>query len=368
MSWEHAVILIPSLHPDDKLHTYVKDLIAHGFLRIVVVDDGSGPSYSHFFEELKQYPECEVLGYEVNQGKGYALKYGMRHVQAAYPDTPGVVTADSDGQHTAPDCIKIAEVMIAQPDKLVLGSRDFSLGFIPPKSRFGNRMTSFFFKILYGSWLPDTQTGLRGISSELMPRIAEIPGYRFEYEMNMLIHAAGWHIDFEIVPIETIYHNANEGTHFRPLHDSWRIYKLLFGNFFKFASTSALSTLLDHALFNMLDRWLVPSFFRHVNPLFANTVLVSTVIARICSSLFNYRVNKDFVFKVKKNKHSLPRYIILVILVMLASAFLVESLHVSLGMDQGIAKVLVDTVLFFINYRITKAWVFASPDERINKQ
>ena len=108
-----------------------------------MVDDGSGPSYSHFFEELKQYPECEVLGYEVNQGKGYALKYGMRHVQAAYPDTPGVVTADSDGQHTAPDCIKIAEAMIAQPNKLVLGSRDFSLGFIPPKSRFGNRMTSF---------------------------------------------------------------------------------------------------------------------------------------------------------------------------------------------------------------------------------
>jgi len=37
-----AVILIPSLHPDDKLGTYVNALIASGFERIVVVDDGSG--------------------------------------------------------------------------------------------------------------------------------------------------------------------------------------------------------------------------------------------------------------------------------------------------------------------------------------
>ncbi|NLE69891.1 MAG: glycosyltransferase, partial [Clostridiales bacterium] len=42
MDWQEAVILIPSLHPDEKLHAYVKDLIAHGFSRIVVVDDGSG--------------------------------------------------------------------------------------------------------------------------------------------------------------------------------------------------------------------------------------------------------------------------------------------------------------------------------------
>jgi len=368
MDWQEAVILIPSLHPDEKLHAYVKDLIAHSFSRIVVVDDGSGPAYSHFFEELKQYPQCDVLGYDSNQGKGYALKHGMRHVMRAWPEAPGIITADSDGQHTAPDCIKTAKAMLLHPDKLVLGSRDFALAHIPPKSRFGNRMTSFFFKILYGSWLPDTQTGLRGISKELLPQMAEIPGYRFEYEMNMLIHTAGWRIGFELVPIETIYHDANEGTHFRPLHDSFRIYKLLLGNFFKFASAGALSTLLDQGLFNLLERWLVPSLFRHIPGLaLASTVMTSTVIARVCSAMFNYRVNRQFVFQVKKSRGSLLRYGILVVAVMFASAILVETLHISLGMDTGLAKIFVDTFLFFINYRITKAWVFASPDERTNK-
>ncbi len=361
---EDAVILIPSLHPDEKLGLYVEDLIAHGFERIVVVDDGSGPDYAPCFEALATHPQCKVLGYAVNQGKGHALKHGMRHILETYPDAPGVITADSDGQHTAPDCLRVAEAMLAHPDRLVLGSRDFSLPGVPPKSRTGNRLTSFFFMLLYGHWLGDTQTGLRGISRALLPRMLEVPGSRFEYEMNMLIHCSGWNVGFETVPIATIYLEANAGTHFRPFHDSVCIYRLLFANFFKFASASALSTLLDHGLFNLLERWLLPSLVRWAAPAqfaFTSFVLPATAIARLCSSLFNYRVNRQFVFRIGKSKGALLRYVLLAAVVMLASAFLVDAANNILGMDTGLAKIIVDTALFFINYRIMKAWVFPQP-------
>lgn len=365
---EDAIILIPSLHPDHQLIDYVNDLVKHGFGRIVVVDDGSGPDYAHFFEECRSLPQVEVLGYAKNQGKGYALKHGIRYILEAYPQAPGVITADSDGQHTAEDCLKVAQAMLAEPQKLVLGSRDFSLHNIPPKSRAGNRLTSFFFTILYGHWLPDTQTGLRGISRELMPRMLQIPGARFEYEMNMLIHIAGWRMEFSKVPISTIYHNANVGSHFRPFHDSARIYKLLFANFFKFASASALSTLLDIVLFTLLDRlvipWLSPHFtFNFKNPDYS-FVLMATVIARVYSALFNYHINRQFVFQIEKNKGSLLKYALLVVVVMLASATLVHGLHSLIGMNKTLAKILVDTTLFFINYRVMKAWVFRASEER----
>lgn len=365
---EDAVILIPSLHPDEKLGQYVDDLVAHGFSRIVVVDDGSGAAYGHFFQALKAHPECEVLGYAVNRGKGYALRHGMRHVTARWPEAPGVVTADSDGQHTAEDCLKVSEAMLAHPERLTLGSRDFSLENVPGKSRAGNRLTSFFFALLYGRWLPDTQTGLRGISRELLPRMAEIPGDRFEYEMNMLIHAASWGVAFEVVGIRTIYLEQNAGTHFRPFHDSARIYRLLFGNFFRFASASALSTLLDVALFTVLDKWLIPGLF----PGFSSRreyglVLSSTAVARVCSALFNYRVNRQFVFRIERSRGALMRYALLVVAVMFASATLVTWLNQWLGMDKTLAKILVDTALFFINYRIQRSWVFSAPGERNDK-
>jgi len=364
MRREDAVVLIPSLHPDEKLGIYVADLLAHGFHRVVVVDDGSGPDYAPLFEALKVHPECTVLGYPANQGKGFALKHGMRHILEACPDCPGVVTADSDGQHTAEDCLRVAQAMLEHPDRLVLGSRDLSLPDVPPKSRAGNRLTSFFFMLLYGHWLGDTQTGLRGISSALMPRMLEVPGSRFEYEMNVLIHCSGWNVGFEKVPIATIYLDANAGTHFRPFQDSARIYRLLFANFFKFASASALSTLLDHGLFNILERWLLPSLVRWVVPAqfpFISLVLPATAIARLCSALFNYRVNRQFVFRLEKSRGALLRYVALATLVMLASAFLVDATAHALGMDAGLAKIIVDSALFFINYRIMKAWVFPQP-------
>ena len=90
----------PLTAPSHLLPAYVHDLIAHGYRRIVIVDDGSGPDYADIFRGLDALPECTVLSYEVNQGKGHALKFGMAYIAEHFPDD-GIVTADSDGQHTS---------------------------------------------------------------------------------------------------------------------------------------------------------------------------------------------------------------------------------------------------------------------------
>lgn len=161
MNQKDCCVLIPSLSPDERLPEYVKALLESGFGGVVVVNDGSARSYDHFFDELKLLPGCTVLGYEVNRGKGYALRTGIRHI---YENTAfeGIITADSDGQHTPPDTLKLAAAL-EKGSTMLLGSRDFVSedSNIPKKSRFGNRTTSFVFKLLYGQYLPDTQTGLR---------------------------------------------------------------------------------------------------------------------------------------------------------------------------------------------------------------
>ena len=53
----------------------------------------------------------------------------------------GVVTADSDGQHRVEDVIKLAKEVEENPDTLILGCRDFDLEQVPPKSKFGNKIT-----------------------------------------------------------------------------------------------------------------------------------------------------------------------------------------------------------------------------------
>ena len=230
---ESAVILIPSLEPDDRLPAYMRRLLEAGFTRAVVVDDGSSEKYQPIFNELDAMDGVTVLHHEVNRGKGCALKTGYSYIRDNIPEASGVITADADGQHTVEDCWKLAEALTQDKRVLYLGSRDFDLPNVPPKSRFGNKTTSAVFKLFYGHWLPDTQTGLRAFKREDLQFMIDVPGERFEYEMQVLIACARAKMDMVPITIETVYENENEGTHFHPIRDSYRIYKVIIGGFFR---------------------------------------------------------------------------------------------------------------------------------------
>ncbi len=357
MEPQQVAVLIPSLEPDDKLVPYVGQLLAKGFSRVVVVDDGSGPSYQPIFAELSTLNGCHVLHHEKNKGKGDALKTGFAFIKTEFPGCPGVVTADSDGQHTVKDVWALAERLAEGEEGVLLGTRDFSMAHVPGKSRAGNRITSLIFWLLYGRWLKDTQTGLRAFSAQHLAFMLKVEGHRFEYEMNMLIACARDNLPMKAVPIETVYENQNKGTHFHPLKDSLRIYRVIFKNFFRFMSSSFLATAIDlgisFLLMDALRTGPLPNEWR---------IAIATGAARLVSSGFNFLVNKNFVFHSRTARHkqtdALLRYAILCVCVWAVSWGSVTSLHQYLNMSDKLAKILTDTLLFFVNYRVQQRWVF----------
>lgn len=356
-------VLIPSLSPDERLPEYVLQLLDGGFGGIVVVDDGSAESYQEIFDRIASWDKCHVLHHEVNRGKGAALKLGYAYIQEQ-TDFEGIVTADSDGQHTVKDTLNLCSLLKEDEKVLLLGSRDFSRGSVqvPPKSRMGNRITSVVFRLFYGPNLPDTQTGLRAFVRSLLPFMREISGDRFEYEMNVLIRSAVVKLPMKPVAIDTVYHDENKGTHFHPIRDSWRIYKLLLAGFFKFMSSSVLSTVLDLSLFTALNLWLLPLFMQ---PVFLPAlrcdvrVLLATLIARVISAVVNFKLNEGFVFNLKRSKGAAWRYLLLCIAVALTSGLAVGTLSTLVpGINATVFKAVVDTILFLCNYRIQQDWVF----------
>ena len=229
----NAAILIPSLNPDHKLVDYVKELSEYGFSRIIVVNDGSSSEYDCLFERCTEYAACILLKHGENKGKGEALKTGMRYYLENSNGLGGIVTGDADGQHALDDTAKIAELLSEHKNSLLLGSRDFEGDHVPARSKFGNKTTSSVFKLFYGQKIGDTQTGLRGIPNSILPLICEMDGSRFEYETNMLIQCILHKIPIVEIPVRTIYLDENSSSHFNPLTDSFRIYRLLIGQFFR---------------------------------------------------------------------------------------------------------------------------------------
>ena len=359
---EQAVILIPSLEPDGRLPAYIRELREKGFGKIVVVDDGSGEAYQPIFQEVSGVEGAVVLRHEVNQGKGVALKTGYRYIQENLTDITGVITADADGQQTVKDCIRLAEQLGKGERALYLGSRDLKQENVPPKSRFGNNLTSIIFKLLYGQYLPDTQTGLRAFRKEELPFMTEVEGKRYEYEMKVLIACCRAGIQMIPVTIETIYENGNEGTHFHPVRDSIRIYRVILGSFIRFVWSSLTCFLVDQLLFNLFKSWLFPLLGINLHlalPLGVriDNISLANYTARLFSAVLNFRLNKDVVFKVRGVKGAGLRYAVVAIGIIILSTLGIKGL-VMIGMAPWLAKMIVDTVLYFASYRFQERWVF----------
>ena len=357
----NAVILIPSLEPDERLPIYIRALKDKGFARFVIVDDGSSEKYQDIFSRLDAMEGVTVLHHDVNHGKGVALKTGYAHIAEHMADAVGVITADADGQHTVEDCWKLAEALCQGKDEVYLGSRDFNLENVPPKSRFGNKTTSFVFKLLYGQWLPDTQTGLRAFPASRLSFMRQVEGQRFEYEMNVLIACARAKLPMVPITIETIYENENAGTHFHPIRDSYRIYKVILGSFIKFMGASIISFLLDNAVFALMENVILSGMG-------TGREIISTVVARAISAPCNFLMNKNFVFKSKGDKQTFIRYIILAVGLLAASAvgveLIVKALHFAPALA-SIVKIVVDTVLYLVSYRVQNNWVFREDEKHV---
>ena len=101
-------IILPSYKPDEKLKKTVTDLEEAGFHDIIVVDDGGGSEYNHFFDELRERESCTVLVHPENRGKGAALKTAFKWY-TENRNGIGVVTVDGDGQHFPKDVAACCE-------------------------------------------------------------------------------------------------------------------------------------------------------------------------------------------------------------------------------------------------------------------
>ena len=128
--------------------------------------------------------------------------------------------------------LNVAHCAQNNPGCLVLGIRDVKQ--MPRLSRLGNTLTRTLFGMLYNMRLTDTQTGLRGIPLAHIDQLVALAGDRYEYEMNMLVHADMLFEGILEVPISTVYFGGNTSSHFNAIKDGARIYKVLFGSIPKF--------------------------------------------------------------------------------------------------------------------------------------
>ncbi len=344
-------VVIPAYEPDNNLITLCGNLINNDITDIIIVDDGSGEEYSEIFSTVKTKYNCTILTHDINKGKGRALKDAFEFLLSDN-SLVGCVTADSDGQHSVNDIKKCIDALIANPQSLILGCRNFSGDNVPTKSAFGNNLTRNVCRLLCSVNVSDTQTGLRAIPKDFMNHLLSTSGERFEFETNMLIETKD-RVSIVEVPIETIYDSKdNHKTHFRAVVDSIRIYRIFGRIFAKYLVSSLSSSVIDLIIFQTICHFTRDSIAAYIT--------IATVIARIISATCNYMFNHLLVFKSNKAKSiTFGKYASLAIIQMFASALFVY-LGVSIlpNITESYIKIVVDVILFFISYKIQQKFIF----------
>ncbi|MBO6158845.1 MAG: bifunctional glycosyltransferase family 2/GtrA family protein [Firmicutes bacterium] len=334
------IALVPAYEPEQLLVRVVNELTQKGF-EVIVVDDGSSEDKKQIFEEvIRQCPDTILLAHPLNRGKGAALKTGLAYIRRRYAAPYTVITVDADGQHQTDDALRVALLSEKEPQALVLGSRRFT-GKVPLKSRLGGMITRLVYRLSSGVRVYDTQTGLRGFSSELIGTLLDIPGDRYEYEMNMLMQFAKEKGPIREVWIETIYLNDNASSHFNPWKDSIRIYKEIL----KFSASSLISFGLDYLLFCLLL------------PLTGSAVFAN-IDARIISAAANYTLNRRMVFNSRApiGKSAL-QYALLAGFVLVLNTLMLKVL-VSAGISSYLAKILTEIFMWVVSFQVQHKLIF----------
>jgi len=338
--------LIPAYNPDDKLIELIRSLQnATGIDEIIVINDGSAEKCTPVFSEISE--KVTLLTHTENRGKGAAIKTALEFIFKSNDELCGIVTVDADGQHSPEDALKLLHILPEKPDSLFLGVRTFSAD-IPWRSRWGNKITRFIFRILSGAKVSDTQTGLRAFTSLLIPFLLDVSGDRYEYEMNMLAAAAKKKIPLLEIPIATIYMDKqNSASHYRVVKDSMRIY----GSLFLYAGASFLSFLVDFAFFNLFA-WILG--FWDID----NISVISNIAARIISASFNYYLNSTYVFNSSRKLNNAIQYFLLAGVILFFNTAIVHLFDIYTDIPRSIYKIFTEIILFTASYFVQKVLIF----------
>jgi glycosyltransferase involved in cell wall biosynthesis len=190
---------------------------------VVVVDDGSTDGSG---DAVADIAGAALVRHEKNLGKGAAILTGLATIAAV--GARFAVTVDADGQHNPDDARGLLDAIWPDGEPgprvvLVLGARTGMRGrAVPWSSRLGRGFSGFWVWTSGGPLLSDSQSGFRvyPVAETLaLPTAAR----RFEFEVEVLVHARRAGITILEVPVPVTYQPpGGRVSHFRPWRDFGR--------------------------------------------------------------------------------------------------------------------------------------------------
>ena len=210
-------VIIPAYNEEKRLPKTLKAIDEYLGQRtydyeILVVNDGSRDQTAEIAKNLMpQIKNLKVTGYAENQGKGYAVKFG---IQEAKGDLRLFTDADNS---TSIDQIEKFFPEFQKGYDIIIGSRDIKGAVLDPPQPFLRKAIlgegfKLFRKIVVGLWrVADTQCGFKAFSKRTAETIfPKCKINRFAFDPEILV--IGKKLGYKIKEIPVVWKNDLSST------------------------------------------------------------------------------------------------------------------------------------------------------------
>jgi glycosyltransferase involved in cell wall biosynthesis len=164
-----------------KITSRCNDLV----FKLVVVNDGSSVLSEDVKTLERLIPEALFLSYEINHGKGYALRYGVKHA----PESDYYILTDIDFPFEDSSTQALIEQLTREQFDVLLGHRNQENYYdkVPFVRRNMSKMFRFFIKRIAGNNITDTQCGLKGFSKKAKPYFIRTTINRYLFDLEFIV-------------------------------------------------------------------------------------------------------------------------------------------------------------------------------------
>ena len=174
---------------------------------VVVVDDGSSDRTA----PIARLAGATVVQHQKNSGYGATVQTVLAEAKKRNPDV--LVLLDADGQHNPEEMSSLVDAIFDGSD-VAVGSRKIKSEDIPAYRKFGQKIISFFTRVLSRSTLSDTESGFRAFSRKAI-NVLEPKEQGMAISAETISEATAKGLKIAEVPISAIY--TKDGSTLNPV-------------------------------------------------------------------------------------------------------------------------------------------------------
>lgn len=174
---------------------------------VVVVDDGSSDRTA----QVARLAGATVVQHQKNSGYGATVQTVLAEAKKRNPDV--LVLLDADGQHNPEEMSSLVDAILDGAD-VVVGSRKIKSEDIPAYRKFGQKIISYFTRVLSRSTLSDTESGFRAFSRKAI-NVLEPKEQGMAISAETISEATAKGLKIAEVPVSAIY--TRDGSTLNPV-------------------------------------------------------------------------------------------------------------------------------------------------------